>query len=203
MRAATLLPFSLLELFRARGWVTWNEIATDLTPEPPSPPRPLTSAQVVALIRREAAAQGVPPAIALAFADIESRLNPNAEGDLNWHERDNGARYKKHVLANKRLAKNPARLEPQAWHSYGLFQLLAPWHVDADEHPRSLLDPSVNARKGVAAIKQALKQAKGDPYGARLAYVGCGVDGSACDAETARDVLEKLRKALAKRGSAG
>jgi soluble lytic murein transglycosylase-like protein len=206
MRAAVLLPPRLLELMRANGWIAWGNAPTEPV-EPPEPsskppfpsPVPLTRSAVEALIQREAATQGVPVAVALAFADIESSLKPNAEGDLTWHERDNGARYKKYVLANKRLVNNPARLEPKAWHSYGLFQLLAPWHVDADQHPRSLLDPATNARKGVAAIKRALKQAKGNPYAARLAYVGCGVDGSACDADTVRNVREKLRKALAKR----
>lgn len=204
LRAALDLGPALLDLFEASGSIAWAVPNVPPAPAPsaPSPtPAKLTRAQVVTLIERQAKAQGVPPTLALAFADIESRLNPDAEGDITWHEREDGARYRKHVLGNKRLASNPALLEAPAWHSYGLFQLLAPWHVDADQHPRSLLNAEVNAQKGVAAIKRALKQAKGDPYGARLAYVGCGVDGSSCDAKTVRDVREKLRKALVKHGA--
>jgi hypothetical protein len=167
-------------------------------PEPWEPVKPSKKQAMRDLIREVAAAQGVPPYIALAFADLESGFDPNAKGDTHWHLKDGGALYRKSVLENVRFARNPARNDPTAWHSYGLFQLLAPFHAGGSEHPKVLFDPRVNATRGVAFIGKLLKRYGGDVHKARLAYVGCGADGSRCDAEYVARVRERLDKALAK-----
>jgi soluble lytic murein transglycosylase-like protein len=125
-----------------------------------------------AVITAAARRHGVPDQIALAFAWLESRFNPNAEGDLKWAEWDQGARYKRYVLDNPKLATNPARDDPSAWHSYGLFQLLAPHFVQPNEHPRALLNPTVNADRGCRYLATALRKSGGDPVVARLYYAG-------------------------------
>jgi soluble lytic murein transglycosylase-like protein len=129
-------------------------------------------ARMVELIRAEAARQGVPAAVALAFADVESGLDPSANGDLGWSELEGGARYEKHVLNNPRLANNPARTNRRAWHSYGLYQLLAPHHVLPLELPSALYSPQINAQRGIAQIKTLLRLHGGDVAEARLAYTG-------------------------------
>jgi soluble lytic murein transglycosylase-like protein len=144
---------------------------------------------IIALIRAEADRQHVPRAIALAFAAVESAFNPQAEGDLNWPTKRDGALYREHVLEQVRLMHNPARNDPAAWHSYGLYQLLAPYHVPAHLHPRELLRPGLNAEIGIRFIASLLKQAGGDPAKARLAYVGCGLDGRRCSEGTRENVL--------------
>lgn len=149
---------------------------------------------ILALIRAEADRQQVPRAIALAFAAVESGFNPQAEGDLNWPTKNPdadgyGAMYRQHVLNQVRLAQNPALHDPYAWHSYGLYQLLAPYHVPAHMHPRELLRPSLNAEIGIRYIATLLRQAGGDPAKARLAYVGCGLDGKRCSETTRATVL--------------
>lgn len=140
---------------------------------------------IVALIADEARAQGVDPRVALAFADAESALRPNAQGDLDWAYRSNGALYQQHVLGNPALARNPYRGDPSLWHSYGLFQLLAPYHVHELEHPAVLLDARVNAQRGVRAIRTALERSAGELYQARRRYAGCG-PGSSCEHNGAR-----------------
>ena len=153
---------------------------------------------VQTLIRSEAARHSVPVALALAVAELESRFNPSAEGDKLWHTKQGGALYRKLVHDEPRFAANPARLEPEAWHSYGVFQLLAPYHVQPHEHPRVLLDPKVNISRGVRFLASLLKRAEGDPYAARLAYVGCGFDGGKCSLQTANEVRQRLSSALSK-----
>jgi Transglycosylase SLT domain len=108
------------------------------------------------LIRGEAIRQGVPTEIALATARVESNFDPTVEGDRNWHL--NTERFERVVPKG-----HPHRSEREAWHSYGLFQLLAPYHVRMDEHPRVLLDPAINAARGVAALKRLLDRHNGDP----------------------------------------
>lgn len=93
------------------------------------------------------------------------------------------------MLEQVRLAHNPARLDPSAWHSYGLYQLLAPYHVPAHMHPREMLRTSLNAEIGIRFIATLLRQANGDPAKARLAYVGCGLDGKRCSEQTRAAVL--------------
>lgn len=145
------------------------------------------------LIRLEAERQGVPPAVALAFADVESRLDPRAEGDKDWHLRKGGALYQKHVLGSKALEKNPWRNAPELWHSYGLFQLLAPYHVQPAEDPRALLDPRINILRGVGFIRNLLLRHKGDVSAARLAYTG-----NPGDPEVRADITSKFAAALGK-----
>jgi len=126
---------------------------------------------MIKLIRAEADRQGVPAPIALAVAEVESNFNPSAHGDAAWAEK-RPQLYERLVRDNPLLAHNPARLDPKAWHSYGLFQLLAPHFVRGSEHPSLLLDPQVNAQRGVAFIKSLLKKHDDDLAQMRLAYAG-------------------------------
>jgi Transglycosylase SLT domain len=151
-----------------------------------------------AIIRAAADKAGLSRRVALAFAWIESRHNPRAAGDLLWHERDGGKLYRLHVLGQKRLANNPDRERRELWHSYGLFQLLACYHVLDTESPLRLYDPVVNAERGCAAIARLIRRTKGDVRGARLAYVGCGYDGSQCSAAIVARVSRELEHALEK-----
>jgi len=132
-----------------------------------------------ALVRRLAHSLGVPAAVALAFADIESGFDAAREGDLDWPSKRPDL-YRSLILDNAAFNSNPARGDARAWHSYGLFQLLAPYHVRPEEHPRTLLDPQTNAVRGITQIRALLRRAGGDVAGARLAYIGCGLDGKKC-----------------------
>ena len=140
----------------------------------PAQPRAMAQPEVLALITHEAHAAGIDPRLAIAFAELESGLDPFAMGDGNWATRNNSEKYQRHVLANPRLAKNPWRTVPGLWRSYGLFQLLAPFHVLDNEHPQVLLDPQLNAHRGVRAVRSALEESGGNLYLARRRYVGCG-----------------------------
>lgn len=144
-----------------------------------------------ALVRRVASSLGVSVAAALAFAEVESDFNPRLEGDLEWPNLKPEL-YRKLVLDHAAMAQNPARTDKSAWHSYGLFQLLAPYHVRPTEHPRILLDPQTNAVRGITQLRQLLRRAGGDVAGARLAYVGCGVDGSQCSVQKQEQVLARF-----------
>lgn len=126
---------------------------------------------MIKLVREEARRQGVAEPTALAFAEAESGFNPAAAGDLYWADK-RPELYEKLVLNNPLMAANPARLDRRAWHSYGLFQLLAPHHVRSSEHPNVLYDPKLNAQRGIAYIKALLKKHDNDIAQARLAYAG-------------------------------
>ena len=147
--------------------------------EPPRLPRgvpvpaPAEGEGVEQLIRAEAARQGLDPRVALVFADLESSLDPSAIGDRDWALKDGGARYRRLVLDEPRFAQNPARLVPEAWASYGLFGLLAPYHAGPLEHPHVLLDPRVNAERGIAHLRRLLQRSGGSLIEARRRYVGC------------------------------
>ncbi len=162
---------------------------------------PRTPQAIAEIIAAEAHAQGVPPRLALAFADHESRLDPLAEGDRQWPYRDGGALYRRHVLERPELAHNPWRTDPSVWHSYGLFQLLAPFHVQAHEHPHVLLDPRINAQRGIATIRRYLGQAAGNLYDTRRRYVGCGPD-ARCAPETLERIDHAWQASLQKWGLA-
>ena len=155
--------------------------------------RPEPSSEIRGLIEREAAAQGVPPQVALAFAELESGFNPRAFGDRDWASR----RTKQWNDVRRCMPNNPAIDDPSAWGSYGLFGLLAAYHVQRTEHPQVLWDAALNTRRGVAAVKHALARASGDVRSARLLYVGCGLDGSLCSREHVARVDARLRSALA------
>lgn len=139
----------------------------------PARPKP----DVVAIIRAAADRHCISRRVALAFAWVESRHDPSAEGDLLWHERQGGELYRRNVLESSRLHDNPYRLQPELWHSYGLFALLACWHVHGREHPRLLLDPEINAERGCAQIARHLVRTQGDPLTARFAFIGAGYSG--------------------------
>lgn len=157
----------------------------DTTPAPPKDKGPM-----IALVRAEAQRQGVEPALALAVAEVESGFDPNAKGDTQWAQK-RPELYRKLVLENPKMANNPARDDPSAWCSYGLFQLLAPHHARPNEHPAVLLDPALNAQRGIAFIKGLMRKHGGDPTNMRLAYAGAL---KAREAEKAR-VLGRFSKA--------
>jgi soluble lytic murein transglycosylase-like protein len=138
-------------------------------------------APMVALVRAEAERQGLEPALALAVAEVESNFNPSAAGDTAWAQK-RPELYKKLVLDNPAMASNPARTDPSAWHSYGLFQLLAPHHVRGNEHPSILNDPKLNATRGIAFIKGLMRKHDADPVKMRLAYAGA-LNASAAEQE--------------------
>ena len=94
------------------------------------------------------------------------------------------------------MPNNPAIADPTAWGSYGLFGLLAAYHVLPDEHPHALWDEAINATRGISAIRRALLRANGDVLRARLLYVGCGLDGSLCSAPTVARINARLERAL-------
>lgn len=120
---------------------------------------------MVSIIKREAAAQGVPEPVALAMAWVESGMNPHADGDLDWHERTT-------LFDNVVPHYHPFRWNRKLWHSYGLFQLLAPYHVGPKESPEILYDPEVNAQRGIRYIKKLWNRHKGNLDAIRLAYTG-------------------------------
>lgn len=145
--------------------------------------------RMIALIRRIATELGIAPAVALAFAEVESNFNPAARGDMQWAERKPEL-YRKLVV--EKLATNPYRHDPSVWHSYGLYQLLAPYHVQLSEHPHILLDPEVNARRGIAYLARLQRQTGGDVAAMRLAYIGCGADGKRCSEAVTTAALERF-----------
>lgn len=145
-----------------------------------------------ALVTRIALELGVPVNVALAFASLESNLNPDAEGDLQWVEL-HPDRYQALVLDSARFADNPWRTDRSRWHSYGLFQLLAPHHALPMEDPRALLDAETNARRGLAYIKNLLKKNNGDVDKARLAFAGA----SKLSGATQDMLVARLHRAMA------
>lgn len=159
--------------------------------EPQAPRAPKTPDPEVmkALIRREARAFGVPEPVALATAWAESRFDPFAEGDLKWHE--NEGRFAAVVPRD-----NPHRWDRKLWHSYGLFQLLAPYYVRKNESPLVLLDPETNANRGVAHLARLLKRHGGDLDNVRLAYTGA----LQAPIDVQNRILKKWHEALARYG---
>lgn len=159
-------------------------------------PQPSHTPGIIQTIRIEADRAGVPRQIALAFAWVESKFEPTLQGDLKWHEKQQGALYKRFVLGNMQLVANPARDIPAVWHSYGLYQLLAPFHVLPSEHPRALLDPRVNAERGIAYIAKLLAKAHNNVHSARFAYVGGGYDGRLLGEEQRKLVTTRIDLAM-------
>ena len=137
------------------------------------------------IVRAEAVRQGVPVEVALATVRLESNFDSSAKGDLNWHKT---ARFEKNVPKD-----SPFRGQPELWHSYGLFQLLAPYHVTGTEDPRILFDPNINTERGVAYLRRLLLANHGDLDSARLQYTGA----HRADAQTQIKVLAKWANALA------
>lgn len=147
------------------------------------------------LITTLARTLGVPVPVALAFAEVESALNPAREGDLDWPTRNGGALYKRLVRDATHFAANPWRNDPSRWHAYGLFQLLAPYYTGPTEDPRALLVPEENARRALTTIASLLRRYNGDDEAARIHYV-CGSQ-SCSDAKRAQ-ILTRYREAKAK-----
>lgn len=150
-------------------------------------------AELVELIRREAALAGVPLQVALAFARVESNFNAAAQGDLDWPKKK-PANYRVLVLEGR--PTNPFRENAALWHSYGVYQLHAAHHVKGDEDPRVLLNPQTNVARAMATIARLLKASEGDPYEARFRYVGCGQAGANCADSERKKIREKLSRAL-------
>lgn len=176
------LPLFAVGLAMLAAVAVGNEVQQKKPPRKTDPPEWLKMRQI---IRGEAIRQGVPVELALATARVESSFNPNAEGDLNWHL--NRARFDKFVPR-----ENPFRSQPQLWHSYGLFQLLAPYHVKGAESPLVLLDPKVNTERGVRVLRRLLYEHRGDPDLVRLHYT----NGDAADASTQARILSAWHKSL-------
>jgi len=137
-------------------------------PAPKSPKRlgvdAATQKKLEDMITAEALRQGVPPSVALATAWIESRMDPNAEGDKWWHE--DPQRF-------EAVPKDhPDRWNRKLWHSYGLFQLLAAYHVSKTEHPEILLSPQLNIERGVRKLAKLLLRYGTNLDKVRLAYTG-------------------------------
>jgi hypothetical protein len=153
-------------------------------------PSDLPTDQIKAIIKAEAGAQGVNPKLALLFADLESRFNPDAVGDRDWPFRsDNWQRF---VRDNPRYAANPFRTDRDLWVSYGLFQLLSPfelWRENPNADPSTLLDVRTNARLGVAKIRRLQERFGVDPLKIRIAYV-CG--SLKCSRDKMLSIAEKL-----------
>jgi hypothetical protein len=129
-------------------------------------------APIRALITASANKHGVPPSVALAFAWLESKFNPNARGDLTWHTWEGGKRFQENVLDNPKFANNPYKNQPELWHSYGLFQLLSPYFTKEMENPQVLYDPNINTERAMVKIANSLKAANGSVVHARLIYAG-------------------------------
>lgn len=147
-------------------------------------PKPDAHAEIRELIRAAARRNGVPERLALAIARAESGFNPRAAGDLKWWE--DAARFERVVPKS-----NPFRTQRPLWHSYGLFQLLAPYHVVGPEDPRVLFDPGINADRGTAFLARLVKR-YGDWDRVRLAYVG----GLALSADKQREILDRWHREL-------
>ncbi len=153
-----------------------------------------SSKSCVELLRSEATRLGLDPKVALAWADVESGLDPKARGDRDWATRDNGKRYKQHVLNNPRFLNNPARSDPSAWCAYGLLQLQAAYYAPPDQHPRVLFDPKLNVSLGLKNVKRLIDAYNGDVDTARIAYV-CGTPDN-CDQSRKDHITTRLHAAL-------
>ncbi len=148
------------------------------------------------IIRKIADQQGVPRQVALAWADAESGLNPNLEDNLDWPTADGGARYKSLVVDNPRLFDNPARTDPSAWHSYGLYRLPAAFYSAGNQHPKELLDPTWNATLALGNIAKLYRTYHGSWDAARLAFV-CGSP-TGCPPAQAQQILAMTHEYLKK-----
>lgn len=163
----------------------------------PRSPKPVVDENAIRVIISQAAERhDVPRQVAFAFAWVESRMQPDAEGDLKWHEKRDGTLYERHVRANPKFQFNPWRDTPERWHSYGLFQLLACYHTLAHEDPRALLVPSTNADRALREISRLLRVTRGDVQAARLAYTGAGYQGTNVTAAVKAQTLLNLENAL-------
>lgn len=179
----------LMYLAKNRGMMEKEETRKVKLSSNPMDPSFASIRNIIAVAAKK---YGVPLRVALAFAWLESRFKPYAEGDKSWAEWNMGERYRKNVLNNPKFADNPYRLDKKIWHSYGLFQLLAPYFVSGKENPTALLDPTINADRGVRKIANSLKVAGGDVRKARVIYAGA----ANLSADIQKELGDKIDKAL-------
>jgi hypothetical protein len=143
----------------------------------------------------EARRQGVDPAVALLFADLETSFR-NVRGDSGWPFRrrsDGRTNWEALVRDSSTLADNPYRGRPELWVSYGPFQLLSPFTIASYNpmaDPRVLDNVALNVRLGVAKIKRLSDKYGGDVERMRLAYV-CGSPG-ACSSSRRQQILARM-----------
>jgi hypothetical protein len=160
--------------------------------------------EVQVTIAEEAKRQGLDPAVALLFADLETGFK-NVTGDKNWPAKirsDGRTNWETFVRDNPRYDDNPFRGDAALWLSYGPFQLLAPHHlykVNPDADPRILTQLPVNTKIGVQLVKKLYDQYNGDLAKMRIAFVCGGL--SSCP-ERASSVVARLRSRAEKYGLA-
>lgn len=148
------------------------------------------------IIVAEAKKQGLDPAIALLFTELETS-SKNITGDKNWPYRKTGdgrTNWEKFVRDEKRYNDNPYREDANLWISYGPFQLLSPhvlYQYKANVDPRALSDVKLNAKLGIAKIIRLREKYKGDIAKMRIAYV-CGT-AEGCGQERREQILSLLR----------
>lgn len=132
------------------------------------------------IIVAEAKRQGLDPAVALLFADLETGIK-NTTGDDRWPYRvrnDGRTNWEATVRDESRYDTNPYKNNPDIWISYGPFQLLSPhtvYQFDRNADPRKLADVKLNTKLAVAKIIRLRELYKGDVSRMRHAYV-CGSD---------------------------
>ncbi len=150
-------------------------------------------------IAAEASRQGVDPAVALLFADLESGFK-NVTGDSWWPAKklpDGRTNWEVYVRDNPAFTNNPYRDVPPLWISYGPFQLLSPFSLpDPKADPRLLFELAVNIRLGVAKIKQLSKLYGGNLVKMRLAYV-CG-SATGCSSKRTAEITAQLKAKASK-----
>ena len=144
-------------------------------------PTPVATGPVMTAIVAESKRQGVNPAVALLFADLETSFK-NVRGDKTWPDRrraDGRTNWEALVRDSSTLAVNPFRFQRQLWVSYGPFQLLSPYEIaryNPKADPRILDNVPLNVRLGVAKIKRLTDKYGDDLDALRLAYT-CGSPG--------------------------
>jgi murein DD-endopeptidase MepM/ murein hydrolase activator NlpD len=134
------------------------------------------------------------PGVALAFCEIESHFNPNSvphKTDL-WYKKKGGSLYRKLVQNSTKFSNNPYKDKQELWVSYGLFHLLAVYHISGQEDPRILFDPEINATRAIAKIAEDLAIYNNDPEAVRLVYVGYNPNTTRSDAEKVREKFRRI-----------
>lgn len=146
------------------------------------------NAELAMEIVEQARAMKVDPRVALAFAFAESDVE-NVVGDTELHKRPGYMQ----ALRAEMPPGQPGLDEPEAWASYGPFQLQARWYVREGEHPHVLLEPSISIPRAIATIRNRLARASGNEVAARVAYV-CGHAGN-CSPEKRQQIERRYLEA--------
>lgn len=148
------------------------------------------------IIVAESQKQGLDPAIAILFAELETNSR-NITGDPKWPYRKTGdgrTNWEKYVRDEKRYNGNQFREDASLWISYGPFQLLSPhilYQYKANADPRILSDVKLNAKLAVAKIIRLREKYKGNIANMRIAYV-CG-SAEGCGQTRRNEILASLR----------